>query len=187
MRRFVLTMLAVVILASNQASGQAGVHTAWGRHLGWGVGPGYHANGPRSPGGWTSHACGPGPIRHCCPAPVCGPVPMVGTAPVVGPAFERLPPTMVAKPTRPGAPWPRAVQGHGFAPISHGTPGNRPASWLQSVDQRQALAPAGYVAPPVNAGVTFRPTVPWNPLITPTGPVAADGGIRPGAPAAGNR
>ena len=43
MRLSLLLLLAVCALFTEQAAAQSAFRTAWGRHLGWGVGPGYHS------------------------------------------------------------------------------------------------------------------------------------------------
>lgn len=87
MRLSLLLVLVVSPLLVQQASAQHEFHTALGRHLGWGSGPGYHTYSQHDVHAWSTyghpHAVG------CTTCTSCAPLPAMEAFPAV--EYDRAP------------------------------------------------------------------------------------------------
>jgi len=182
---FLLASAACALLAGS-AHAQHEFHTVWGRHLGWGAGPGYHSysqaeihawaaqGNPCASGCETCSTCAPS-LAQTAPAPRESVQTPLFMAPQM--ATQYVPP---ARQYRPAA-WPvkASPTPAPFAPTPHRLPTYQPQSQPQYAAPPQAasvapqfanppLAPPDVTVPywarpsvPNYGGASAAPTRPW--------------------------
>lgn len=171
MRIALLIALAVCTFSADQAAAQSAFHTDWGRHLGWGSGPGYHAYTQQE-----IHAWGTRCLQHGAGCTTCAPV-LAQDATMLGglqgawisPGSQPvIPGPRIQQPRAALAPVPAAPTGPRLAPPRQiWAPVNTPAA-PPSAYRVPGLGPHQFHGPPTQSVQAIPPHV-TNPLITPTG------------------